>query len=66
MSMVITKNGAEINFGAAVSLMDDEIREELNAELSPCTDQEFFAAYESHHEAKYGEEWALSDENPCY
>lgn len=66
MAMVINKNGVEINFDAAVALMDDDLREELNAELAPCSDQEFFSAYESRHEAKYGEEWALSVENPCY
>ena len=47
-------------------MMDDEIREELARELSPCTDQEFFAAYEAAHAAKYGEAWELSNTNPCY
>jgi hypothetical protein len=66
MAMVINKNGTEINFDAAVALMDDDIREDLSMELAPCTDQEFFSAYESRHEEKYGEEWELSKENPCY
>ena len=66
MAMVINKNGTEINFDAAVALMDDDIREDLSMELAPCTDQEFFSAYEARHEAKYGEEWELSKENPCY
>lgn len=63
---VINMNGSEINFEAAVVLMDDEIREELNFDLSPCSDQEFFDAYCKAHEEKYGEEWELSKENPCY
>ena len=63
---VINKEGAEINFDAAVALMDDEIREELHFELAPCTDQEFFSAYEAAHAEKYGEEWELSKENPCW
>lgn len=63
---VINKNGAEINYEAAVELMDDEIREQLAAELVPCSEQEFFAAYEAAHEAAFGEEWALSAENPIY
>jgi hypothetical protein len=66
MAMVINKNGTEINFDAAVALMDDDIREDLSMELAPCTDQEFFSAYEARHEEKYGEEWELSKENPCY
>lgn len=30
---VINKNGTQINYNIAVSLMDDEIREELHARL---------------------------------
>lgn len=63
---VINKNGKQINYDAAVQLMDDEIREELHAELAPCTEQEFFTAYEAAHEEKFGEEWELSKENPCW
>lgn len=64
--MVINMNGTEINYEAAVELMDDEIREELHMDLAPCTEQEFFTAYEKAHAEKYGEEWELSKENPCY
>ena len=63
---VINMNGTEINYEAAVELMDDEICESLNFELSPCTEQAFFTAYENAHAEKYGEEWELSKENPCY
>lgn len=62
MTYVINKNGTQIDFNAAVELMDDEIRESITAE----TEQEFFTAYEEAHEAKYGEEWELSKENPCW
>lgn len=41
-------------YNAAVALMDDDIREDLHAELAPCTDAEFLAAYMAAHEAKYG------------
>lgn len=61
---VINQSGTEINFEASVNLMDDEIRERLHWEIAPCTDQEFFTAYEKAHEEKYGEEWELSKENP--
>ena len=63
---VINMNGTEINYEAAVELMDDEIRESLHFEIAPCTEQEFFTAYEKAHAEKYGEEWELSKENPCY
>lgn len=56
---VINQNGEEIDFEVAVSLMDDEIREDLNRELAPCTEQEFFKAYEKAHEEKYGEEFQI-------
>lgn len=66
MNKVINMNGTAIDFDAAVMMMDDEIREELNAELAPCEDQEFFTAYEKAHAEKYGEEWEMSKENPCW
>lgn len=66
MAQVTNKNGYEIDFAAAVEYMDADIREQLNDDIAPCTDQVFFAAYEAAHEAKYGEEWELSKANPCW
>lgn len=66
MTKVINANGTEIDYSAAVALMDDDICAELNDKIAPCTKQEFFSAYEQAHEAKYGEEWELSKANPCY
>ena len=63
---VVNKEGTEINFDAAVALMDDDIREQLHNNLAPCTEQEFFTAYEKAHAEKYGEDWELSKENPCW
>lgn len=63
---IINKNGTEINFDAAVELMDDEIREQLADKLAPCSEQEFFSAYETAHAEKYGEEWELSKANPVF
>ena len=51
--------GDEINFNAAVALMDDEIRERLHREMAPCTDQEFFDAYLEAHFEMYGEEFRV-------
>ena len=64
--MVININGHELDFESAVQYMDDEIREDLHGELAPCTEQEFFSAYEQAHEKKYGEEWELSKGNPVW
>ena len=63
---VMNNYGTEIEWNTAVNLMDDDLREELNADLAPCTEQEFFEAYAKAHEAKYGDEWELAKENPCY
>lgn len=61
---VINMNGTEIDFEAAVVMMDDEIRESICGTVD--TEQEFFTEYEKAHAEKYGEEWELSKENPCY
>ena len=66
MEIVTNMNGFELDFTAAVNLMDDELREELHATLAPCEAQEFFTAYEQAHAAKYGEEWELSKANPTW
>lgn len=63
---VINANGTEIDYEVAVMHMDDDIREELCREIAPCTEQEFFSAYEQAHERAFGEEWELSKSNPCY
>lgn len=43
-------------FEAYVSLMDDELREQVHAELAPCTDEEFLERYQELHIEKYGAE----------
>lgn len=58
--------GVIIDFDAAVMNMDDEVRESVHNALAPCTEQEFFTAYETAHEEKFGEEWELSKTNPIY
>jgi hypothetical protein len=56
----VTLNAHEIDFAAAVMLMDDEIRERLHSELAPCSDQEFLDAYVAAHEAKHGEPFVVA------
>ena len=53
--MIVILNGREVDFDACVQLMDDDIREELHAELPPCTGQAFIDAYAAAHEEKFGE-----------
>jgi len=64
--LVENMSGTEIDFGSAVELMDDEIRERLHDDMAPCSEQEFFTAYEKAHLAKFGQEWELSKENPVW
>ena len=66
MKKVINRNGTEIDYESAVELMDDDVRESVAEELAPCTEQEFFTAYEFAHKKKFGEEWELSKENPVW
>ena len=64
MINVINLSGKEIDFDAAVQHMDDEIREDLHMEIAPCTEQDFFTAYENEHIKRHGEQWFLSETNP--
>lgn len=41
-------------YNAAVSLMDDELREKVHDELAPCSETEFLTRYMQEHEKKYG------------
>ena len=63
MSYVVDWHGSAVDFEAAVSLMDDDIREEIAEEIAeehcPCTDQRFFNAYLEQHYADYGEEFTI-------
>jgi hypothetical protein len=66
MLYVSNLSGSQIEFNAASRLMDDDLREELHGELAPCTEQEFFTAYELAHSRRFGEEWELSKANPTW
>lgn len=65
MAKVTNREGVQIDFDAAVLLMDDDLREELAADGYE-TEQEFFTAYETAHEDKFGEEWELSKAHPVW
>lgn len=55
---VVDANGHEIDYAAAVNLMDDELREELHAEIEPCPNQRFLEVYAERHRARFGEDFA--------
>lgn len=53
-------NGFEVDFDACVTLMDDDIREELHMEMAgECTEQEFLDAYRERHLEKYGTDFEV-------
>ena len=58
MTKVFDANRNPVDFEAAVNMMDDDLREELHAELAPCTEQEFFKTYAARHAEKFGEDFA--------
>lgn len=53
MTTVKNANGDEIDFEAAVHMMDDELREEIHADLAPCDPQEFVEEYARRHAEKF-------------
>lgn len=54
----IDANGESQDYEAAVNLMDDDLREEVHADLAPCTDQQFIEEYARRHEQRFGEPFA--------
>jgi len=66
MSKVVNKYNIEIDFDAAVNIMDNDLREQLHEELAPCSEQEFFDAYAKMHEEVFGEIWELAKKNPIW
>lgn len=60
MNKVVATNGDIIDFEAAVNLMDDDLREQLAAEICPCPEQEFYNRYCELHSERYGEEFYVN------
>lgn len=56
----------DIDFDAAVNLMDDDIREDLHQEMAPCSEQEFFDAYCKRHKEVFGEDFVCDTPCPQY
>lgn len=49
----------EAGYEAFVNAMDDDLREELHAELAPCSNEEFLERYKEEHEKRFGEEFQI-------
>lgn len=59
MLKVINGYGVEIDFDAAVALMNDAIREYVCNNFAPCTKQEFFDEY-----CRRDADFELAKQNP--
>jgi len=66
IAWVTNKSGHKVDFDAAVEYMDEDLREKIHSKLSPCTEQEFFTAYEKAHADLFGCDWFLSECNPTW
>lgn len=64
--LVRNLNGVLLDYDSAVNYMDDELRVVLHDELAPCSEQEFFTAYEKEYLANTGEIWEFSKSNPQF
>lgn len=65
MNTVKNKYGREIDFDAAVNIMDDEVREQVAA--SGCVnEQAFFDVYCYYHLIVFGEDFEPNKENPVW
>lgn len=58
--------GYEMDFEAAVNMMDADVREQVHRDIAPCTDQEFFDAYCKAHEEMFGEPFFLTEPHPVW
>lgn len=46
-------------FETAVNLMDDDLREQVHTEMSPCSDRDFLTRYIELHKEKYNEDFTV-------
>ena len=65
MSLVVKNDyGVEVDYDAAVAMMDNDIREGLHRKMAPCSNQAFFDAYCAEHKKKFGEDFEFAKRNP--
>lgn len=60
---ITNKHGVELSFELVTQYMDNEIREYLHGELSPCSPQFFYIMYCKMHNTVKGEEFITEREN---
>ena len=65
-NIITNAYGKEIDFDAAVNLMDYDLRERLVNERAWDSDRQFFLAYCTAHEEAFGEEFEPSKRNPVW
>lgn len=63
---VVTSYGESVDYPAVVSLMDDDIREDIHHALAPCTPQKFYDAYCRAHLDFFGEVFAPDNPVGCW
>jgi hypothetical protein len=66
MIRVINRNGHILDYNASFMFMDRNILKNLQENLKPQSEQEFFSAYENEHLKVFGEEWVLSKKDPIW
>jgi len=64
---IVNEYGYEMDYDAAVNMMDDDLREAIhNSITESMTPQQFFNAYCKAHLDKYGEVFELAKPNPVW
>ena len=56
---VVSYSGVEFEFADAVPAMDPALRQTVESELGPCSEQELIDAYAAAHLAVFGEDFYL-------
>ena len=63
---VLNRHMNLVDYEAAVNLMDDDVRDEVNRKMAPCSEQEFFDAYCAEHERVFGMEFEPDKEHSAW
>jgi len=63
---IINEENKEINWDAAVNLMDNEIQEAVHLDLAPCINEIFWIEYCKRHREVFGEEFEPNKANPVW
>ena len=64
--IVENEHGLEIDYRAAVQMMDDELREMINGDTDAQTEQAFFYKYCQVHYERFGEVFEPNKSNPVW